>query len=129
MRLHMRLLGDRSLGASQRPDEPERLVNRILLRMRIAVELARVARAQDAPIGVCVVHVLRGPRPGKSVCGRGRGREERVERACGHGEDAADAEGGRLGLALEGLGEGEEEVVRVDIVWSSSVGASVDQFG
>jgi hypothetical protein len=39
-----------------------------------------------------------------------------VERGGGDGEDTADAEGGRRGLALEGFIEGEEKVVGVDFV-------------
>lgn len=45
-----------------------------------------------------------------------------MERGGRDGEDAADAEGGGLGLALEGLGEGEEEVVGVDVVCVKAVG-------
>lgn len=39
-----------------------------------------------------------------------------MERGGRDGEDAADAEGGGRRLALEGLGEGEDEVVGVDVV-------------
>ena len=108
------LLSGHSLGSTQRSDQAECLVDRILLGMRVALELARIACAEDPPIGARVIHILRGPGPGKRVC-EDRW-EERVERGGRDGEDTADAKGGRLGLALEGFSEGEEKVVGVDVV-------------
>jgi len=73
-----------------------------------------MARAQHPPIGACMIDILCGPGPRKSVCEDGW--QERVERGGRDGEDAADAKGGRFGLALERFSEGEEEVVGVDFI-------------